>query len=211
MGHVQPSGCLTALERNTFLVHLFLFSMFGVLLSWWIFKLSALADTVPLSCLWNIPCVVQASEHLLIVELFSLCRCLYWLGRKKPSSMQLFLAVGVWNLSEWKCICVTSSESALVGWKCNTGSMCAGFTHLYCQNPVFWAVSPSADLLWTRVQPSVLLGRKPCGVTQMHAGVLVPTECQHLSVGYRSQPIKSDLPSLQRRNCSRKQWERKRR
>lgn len=82
MGHVQPSGCLTALERNTFLVHLFLFSMFGVLLSWWIFKLSALADTVPLSCLWNIPCVVQASEHYLSWSYFLFADvCIDWVEK----------------------------------------------------------------------------------------------------------------------------------
>lgn len=36
------------------------------------------------------------------------------LDGKKALSMQLFLAVGVQNLNESKCICVTSSESVLV-------------------------------------------------------------------------------------------------
>lgn len=39
-----------------------------------------------------------------------LCECLYWFGWEKMLLLQLFLDVGIWNLDEWKCICVTSSE-----------------------------------------------------------------------------------------------------
>lgn len=109
----NQSGYLAALERNTFLVFLFLFSMFYVPLSCWVFKLSALADTVPLLCLWNISCIDQVSEHLLVVRIF-VVGVRIDLGGKQILSLQLFLDVGVWSLNARKCICVTSSESVPV-------------------------------------------------------------------------------------------------
>lgn len=78
----NPSGYLVALERNTFLVFSFLFSMFYVPLSCWIFKLSALADTVPLLCLWTISRIVQVIEHLRVVRIFFVDVCTGLSGKK---------------------------------------------------------------------------------------------------------------------------------
>ena len=180
----NQSGYLVALERNTFLVFPFLFSMFNVPLSCWIFKLSALADTVPLLRLWTISCIVQASEHLLTVRIVFVGVCIDLGGKKIP--LRLFLDVGIWNLNEWKCICVTSSESVMShctslrkeGWKCNTGVISARFLWAYCQNPAFWAVRRSAD---SQKQDEIqyALRKETLLCVVLHkctSGVLVPVE-----------------------------------
>lgn len=101
--------------------------------------------------LWTISCVVQASEHLLTARIFFVDVCIDLGGKKIP--LRLFLDVGIWNLNEWKCICVTSSESVRSrcsslgkqGWEGDTGVISARSLWAYCQSPAFWAVTHSAD------------------------------------------------------------------
>lgn len=130
-------SCATTVDnpsRSTGEKHLFSTSVF-VFYVWctfvcWIFKLSAFADIVPLLCLWDISCVVQASEHLLIVRIFSLYGCLCWLEWKKSFIHAVVFSCGC-SESEWgkmhlchilrKCPGIYSSLRR-EGWKWNTGS-----------------------------------------------------------------------------------------
>lgn len=99
--------------------------MSDVLLSCWVFKLNALADTVCLLYLWTRPCVVQASEHILLQSrYFPFMSVCVDLGGKKLLSVQLFLAVGVWNLHLCRILrkCTGGCGSLRKeGRKCNTG------------------------------------------------------------------------------------------
>ena len=124
----------------------------------------------------------------LIVRTFSPYGGLYSLGWRRVLSMHLFLAVGVWNLNEWKCICVTSSESVLVvavhlrseGRNYNTGSVSARFTGLTArtQSPGVGAAQQ------TRSEPGgsavcFQAGNPPVVLHKCTLGVSVPVECQH--------------------------------
>lgn len=176
--------CLAALKRNTFLVFLFFVSTFGVLLFCWKFKFSALADPVPLSCLWTMPCVVHASEHPFSEDVLLMDVCIDLSGKKL--STQLLPAVGVCSLNEWKCICVTSLESVpgvavhlrSEGHSCNPGSLVLGSLESLPE-PSILCWEPPSRLRRTRVKSSMLLGRKSCGVTQMHAGSVRPRGESH--------------------------------
>lgn len=196
-------SCVTiveaALERNTFLVLLFLFSMSDVLLFCWIFKLSAFADIVPLLCLWNISCSSSKptstySEDILSLWLF----VLIWMGGKS------FIHVIVFSCgcleSEWikmhlchilrKCPGSCSSLRK-ESWKCNTGSF-----ELTARTQCSWAMRHSARSFRTREKSNLLLGRKSsCDVTQMHVGNVSPHGiCVHMVL--LLQLIENNLPSL---------------
>lgn len=202
--------CLEALKRNTFLVFLFFVSTFDVLLFCWKFKFSALADPVPLSCLWTMLCVVHASEHPFSEDVLLMDVRIDLSGKKLPT--QLLLAMGVCRLSEWKCICVSSLESvpgAAVhlgskGHSCNPGVISAGFTGAAARTQH----SGLGATRQTQENQGEVLYASGQEILWCHTNAR--WECSSLGSCPLSQLTEGDLPSLQRRYCSRKQWERQR-
>lgn len=121
------------------LVLWFSFSVSDVLLFCWILKLSAFADIVPLLCLWNISCVVQASQHLPPVRILSLYGCLYWFGWGKSFIHAIVFSCGC-SESEWVKMHLCHILRQCPG-SCSSlrkeSRKHNGFIWAYCQDPVF--------------------------------------------------------------------------
>lgn len=82
-------------------------------------------------------------------------------------------------LRKWTSSCSSFRKE---GWICNAGVISARFIWACCQDPVFWAVRPSADSFRTRVKPQYAFRKEILLCLVLHKctlGVLVTMEFPH--------------------------------